>query len=107
LRQLRFAPSWNDCRVSRTLQGTSDIQPSEKGSLEHWLSERYCLYTVHASRIYRAEIHHQPWPLQKAEAEIEINSVAAAAGILLPSSSPLLHFTRKLEVLVWPLQRIS
>ncbi len=85
----------------------SDILRSERGSLEQWLTERYCLYTVHAGGIFRAEIHHQPWPLQKAEAEIEINNVAAAAGISLPSSSPLLHFARKLEVLIWALQRIG
>jgi uncharacterized protein YqjF (DUF2071 family) len=88
-------------------QPASNIQRSQRGSLEHWLTERYCLYTVYADRIFRAEIHHQPWPLQKAAAEIEINSVAAASGISLPSSSPLLHYARKLEVLIWPLQRID
>jgi uncharacterized protein YqjF (DUF2071 family) len=85
----------------------SDSQRSERGSLEHWLTERYCLYTVHAARIFRAEIHHLPWLLQKAEAEIEINSVAVASGILLPSSSPLLHFARRLEVLIWALRPIG
>ena len=84
-----------------------DVQRSDKGSLEHWLTERYCLYTVHGGRVFRGEIHHQPWPLQKAEAEIEVESVAAAAGISLPSSPPLLHFARKLEVLIWPLRRIE
>jgi hypothetical protein len=32
--------------------------------------------------------------------------MAAAAGITLPDASPLLHFSRKLEVLVWPLRRL-
>lgn len=84
-----------------------EVQRSDKGSLEHWLTERYCLYTVHGGRVFRGEIHHQAWPLQKAEAEIEVESVAAAAGISLPSSPPLLHFARQLEVLIWPLQRIE
>jgi uncharacterized protein len=85
----------------------SDVRPSETGSLEHWLSERYCLYTVDAGRVFRAEVHHQPWPLQQAEAELEVNNVAAASGISLPSSPPLLHFARKLDVLIWPLQSIN
>jgi len=85
---------------------TSDIRLREKGSLERWVTERYCLYTVHHGRVFRAEIHHQQWPLQDAEAEIEFNSVAEAAGISLPQTAPLLHFARKLEVLLWPLQRI-
>ena len=85
----------------------SDVRQSETGSLEHWLSERYCLYTVDAGRVFRAEVHHQPWPLQQAEAELEVNNVAAASGISLPSSPPLLHFARKLDVLIWPLQSIN
>jgi uncharacterized protein YqjF (DUF2071 family) len=79
----------------------------EKGSLEHWLTERYCLYTVEGSQVHRAQIHHQPWPLQDAEAEIEMNSMALAAGIVPPQDRPLLHFARKLEVLIWPLKRID
>jgi uncharacterized protein len=82
------------------------IEPRAKGTLEHWLTERYCLYTTAGSAVYRAEIHHQPWPLANAEAEIEINSMAEAAGIMLPQDPPLLHFAKRLEVLVWPLKKI-
>jgi uncharacterized protein len=84
---------------------TTDIRLRSRGSLEHWLTERYCLYTVNRNQIYRGEIHHQPWPLQDAEAEFEINTVADAAGISLPLTPPLLHFARRLEVLIWPLSR--
>ena len=77
----------------------------ERGSIENWLTERYCLYTTHRSQVYRGEIHHHPWPLQNAEAELETNTVAAAARIQLPNSAPLLHFARRLEVLIWPLRR--
>jgi uncharacterized protein YqjF (DUF2071 family) len=86
-------------------QPITDVCRREYGSIAHWLTERYCLYTVHRDHVYRGEIHHQPWPLQDAAAEIEINAVAPAAGISLPASAPLLHFARKLEVLIWPLRR--
>jgi uncharacterized protein len=84
---------------------TAEVRLREKGSLEHWLTERYCLYTTHRGEVYRGEIHHQPWPLQDAEAELETNTVAAAAGISLPPTSPSLLFARRLEVLIWPLRR--
>jgi uncharacterized protein YqjF (DUF2071 family) len=84
---------------------TSEVQLRDKGSIEHWLSERYCLYTTHQGQVYRGEIHHQRWPLQDAEAELKVNTVAAAANILVPESAPLLHFARRLEVLIWPLRR--
>lgn len=72
------------------------------GTLEHFLTERYCLYAADAhGRILRAEIHHPPWQLQAAEAEIERNTIAAAAGISLPLEPPLLHFARRQDVVVW------
>jgi uncharacterized protein YqjF (DUF2071 family) len=83
---------------------TAELRLREKGSIENWLTERYCLYATHRGRVYCGEIHHQPWPLQDAEAEIETNTIAAAAGIPLPGTAPLLHFARRLEVLIWPLR---
>jgi uncharacterized protein YqjF (DUF2071 family) len=84
---------------------TTDVRFRKKGSIEHWLTERYCLYTTHRGQVYRGEIHHQPWPLQDAEAEIKTNTVATAAGISIPATAPLLHFAKRLEVLIWPLRR--
>ena len=77
------------------------------GTVEYWLSERYCLYTTVGSEVFRAEVHHCPWPLQAAEAEIEINTVAQAAGLPEFDHEPLLHFSRKLEVILWPLRRVA
>ena len=77
----------------------------EPESLVHWLSERYCLYTVFGERVFRAEIHHQQWPLQDAEWEVEMNTMAE--GISLPAAAPLLHFSRRLDVLIWPLRQLS
>ena len=66
-----------------------------RGTLEYFLTERYCLYNVDDRfRAYRLEIHHLPWTIQYAEAEIELNTMAAAAGIRLPAIAPLLHFSR-------------
>ncbi len=82
------------------------IQLRPRGTLENWLTERYCLYTVWGGRVYRGEIHHAQWPLQDAEAEIEKNTMASAAGIALPNTAPLLHFAKKLDVLIWPLGKV-
>ena len=76
----------------------------QRGSLEHWFSERYCLYTIHSGRVLHAEIHHLPWPLQDAEASFEVNTMASASGIVLPGVPPILHFAKKLDVLIWPVR---
>jgi uncharacterized protein YqjF (DUF2071 family) len=83
-------------------------QEPQPGTLEHFLTERYCLYTASPSgAIERLEIHHWPWPLQPATAEIEINTVAEPQGLPLPSDRPLLHFVRRLDVIGWGLHRVG
>ena len=74
------------------------------GTLEHWLTERYCLYTLdEARRVQRAEIHHPPWPLQHAHAGIETNTMAAEVGLML-DGEPLLHYARRQDVVFWRLE---
>ena len=76
---------------------------AKQGSLEYFLVERYCLYAAAGGRIFRGEIDHPPWPLQLAEAEVEVNTMATASGIVLPDSKSLLHFVQRQEVRVWAL----
>jgi uncharacterized protein YqjF (DUF2071 family) len=85
-------------------QAISPVRAREKQSMEHFLTERYCLYAIHENGVCRCDIHHLPWPLQDAEAEIQRNTVAAAAQITLSPARPLLHFAKELEVLIWPLR---
>jgi uncharacterized protein len=85
----------------------SEPRVREKDSLEYFLTERYCLYTVDQGQVLRAYIHHLPWQLQDADAEFEINTMAHAAGIELPDTKPLLHFSKNLEVLVWRPEKVG
>ncbi len=80
------------------------LPPSQPGSLAHFLTERYCLFTTSFGRILVGDIYHQPWPLQPAEADIRLNEIAATHGITLPDTAPILHFSRQLEVLLWSLR---
>jgi uncharacterized protein len=75
---------------------------AEPGSLEWFLAERYCLYTTDGrGRLMRAEIHHDRWPLQRAEAEIQLSTISPI-GL---EGEPLLHFSGRQDVVVWPLER--
>lgn len=85
---------------------TGPIELAPKGSLAHWLTERYRLFALRDRRIYEAEIHHRQWPLQSAAATIHVNTMADASGITLPTQPPLLHFSSRLDVLVWPPRRV-
>lgn len=73
------------------------------GTLDHFLTERYCLYTInHANEVWRMNIHHPPWPLQPAEAAFRKLGVVRVDGIDLPDSPPLLHYAAAQHVLIWP-----
>jgi uncharacterized protein len=85
-----------------------EIFEPKAGTLEHFLTERYCLYAADSrGQVYRGEIHHPPWRLQAAEAELARNSMVAAAGITLPSHRPLQHFARRQDMVAWPPKRIA
>jgi uncharacterized protein YqjF (DUF2071 family) len=81
---------------------------SRPGTLEHFLTERYCLYSAGGrGNVYRGDIHHHPWPLQRAEAEVESLAMTEQIGVVLPETEPLLHFSRRLDTLAWPPRRIA
>jgi uncharacterized protein YqjF (DUF2071 family) len=84
------------------------VTHSKPQTLDHWLTERYCLYALDtARRVYRAEIHHHPWPLQPAEVEIERETMTTAAGLPLPSEHSRISFSRRIDVLVWKPERVD
>ena len=91
-----------------TYRPVSDAYESVPGTLEHWLTERYCLYAqCRRGRLYRAEVHHVPWPLQAASCEIRVNTMLRPHGLEVKQPVPLLHFARRLDVVVWPPEQVS
>lgn len=78
---------------------------SEPGSLEHFLTERYCLYAADPSGLHRAEIHHPPWKIRTAEAAVELNTMPPD-GLEL-TGEPLLHLAERQDVVIWPLERVE
>ncbi|MGE0606439.1 MAG: YqjF family protein [Pirellulales bacterium] len=81
-------------------------RPVEPATLEAWLIERYCLYAASTKRVFRGDVHHVPWPIQPAEAEIECNTMTAPFDIVLPDRTPLLHFARVLDTVAWAPRRV-
>ncbi len=108
---------WIQYESRRTHQGEAPARfvgryrprgEATKTGLVRWLTERYCLYTTDSQGgLYRGEIHHLPWRLEDAEAQIEVNTMASAAGVELPAGPPLLHFAKELQVAIWALERVD
>ena len=78
------------------------------GSLAQWFTERYCLYAqARSGQLSRAEIHHKPWPLQQATADVRRNDMLRLHGIDVQGPAPQQHFAQKLEVVVWSPEQVG
>ena len=86
----------------------SDPVPTEKGSLEEWLVERYCVYTVNKKGVpLRGDILHEPWLLEKAEAEFHQNTLLSSLNIVAENEKPILHYAKSRVVRFWPIVPVS
>ena len=85
-------------------EADGEVYNAAAGSVDHFLTERYCLYAFHGGRLFRADIHHRPWPLQRASAEISQNSMAPPG--IETAGAPLLHLSHRQDVVIWPLQPV-
>ena len=83
---------------------------AEPGSLDHFLTDRYCLYAAAPDgRTFRGEIAHRPWPLQAARLELRANTMTQSLGISLPPKVPseYLRFAKRLDVVAWLPERVA
>ena len=84
---------------SASYRPTGNRYSTKPGDLDHWLTERYCLYSVsHVGKAFRLSIDHRQWPLQPAEGEIIDNTLLAADHLPPVSGPPLVHFAKELDV---------
>jgi len=87
--------------LSGRFRASGPVEVPEPGSLAHFLVARFCLYVPSRSGPpRRAEMHHALWPLQPAEAELELNTMAPD-GLGAGAEEPLLHFVGRHDLLLW------
>lgn len=72
---------------------------AEPGTLEHFLTERYCFYSMTKKGLHRSEVHHWPWPLKSVSGEVLQNSLLE--GVQVPKQEPLFHFSHGVDVICW------
>jgi uncharacterized protein YqjF (DUF2071 family) len=103
----RTDPNGRPARFAGSYGPAGPVAPAAVGTLDHWLVERYCLYTLdRRRRMLTADIHHRPWPLQPATADIRLNTMAEAVGVEVGEPA-VLHFARRQDVVFWPLGEVT
>jgi hypothetical protein len=80
------------------------LGPAKLGTLEYFLVERYLLHVERLGRLCTGQVHHQPYPLQRAHVLSLKDELVAAAGIDV-SGDPLAHYAAGVDVEVFSLRR--
>ena len=81
--------------------------PAPLGTLEHFLIERYILYSQDENHeLHRARVHHQPYPVQRAEVAMLDETMVWAAGVRRSDNVPLRHYAREVNVKIYPPERV-
>lgn len=106
--------SYTSCRTHRNepkadfkgqYEPIGDPFRAADGTLEHWLTARYCLYSAdRKGNLHRGEIDHPPWTLRAAQCEIEENSMGDAWNFCF-NSDPHLLCAAPIKVRAWATTR--
>ena len=98
----RLARAGSAVAFEGSYRPTSDRWHAKPDTIEHFLTERYCLYAQRPDgRLLRVEVHHAPWPLQHAELELRSSTMTQPWEIELVQPPTLVHFAKRLDVVVW------
>jgi len=83
------------------------LPQAKPGSIEFFLTERYCLYAYYRDSLYQSRIFHEPWKLHGASSDSCHSTMVESLGIAQPSADPLLHYAESIAVEIWRLKRVS
>lgn len=78
-----------------------------KDTLDHWLIERYCLFSTNGCDVFCGEIHHSLWPLQKVKVEFKGHTLFESLGIQLPKVEPFSHYSKGVNTFIWNIKKLS
>ena len=82
------------------------LGPSQPGTIEHFLLERYLLFLEHRQAIYVGQVHHQPYPAQRAEIlEVEDQLMQSAGLGEFHHPPKLVHYESGVDVEIFDLRR--
>ena len=77
---------------------------TELGSLDHWLLERYYLFTKLGPLLLQGRISHESWRVCGATIKILANSISPVATAGEPQ---LVHFSPRKEAFIFPLKIVK
>jgi uncharacterized protein YqjF (DUF2071 family) len=94
-------------RFAASYSALGEVFEAQPGTLEHWLTARYCLYSAdRKGTIFCGEVNHAPWQLSMATWDLKQNTMGEPWGFDL-SGQPHLMFAQPVKVQAWKLERCN
>ena len=103
----RLWPGPLPARCSVSCMPRPTVAPAEPGTLDHFLIERYFLYCTSRGRIYRGQVHHDPYPVQTADISGLEETLLASSGLTRSAEVPLAHYAPGVDVEIFSLRRVA
>ena len=103
----RFWPEPVPASTMIMCKPTGQARTVDLGTLEHFLIERYLLYTSHRNRLLRGQVHHPPYRVQSAEIEDLQETMLASHGLFRPDFHPLIHYVGGVDVEIFSTKSVA
>ena len=80
------------------LEVGTPLRPEEVTPLEAFFTDRWSFYGCLAGRLYRGEVEHAPWELDRAHLLHCDTGLVTACGLPQPDGNPVAHHSKAVEV---------
>lgn len=94
-------------RLSADYRIGAALPPSQPGTLQFFLAERYYLYATGGGALWRGQVHHAPYPLHEAQVQHLDETLLASAGLPADGARPPDLYSPGVDVEIFPLQRCA
>lgn len=97
-RSRRRWPGPKGVRSAAAIEVGAASAVEDQTALERFLTARWGLFSTFRGRLLYAPVDHSPWPLQAATLLHLEDELVEAAGLAIPHTAPLVHWTSGVEV---------
>ena len=91
----------NSAEFSAEYEAIGKVETAEPGTLQHFLTERYCLMISQGGAVHRTDIHHAPWQLAPARATISTNTMPSSLGLAFDTPPDSLLYAEEMKMVNW------
>jgi uncharacterized protein len=101
--RLSHPPRPAHCTIAYSLENTALITAAPN-TLEHFLIERYLLFSISSKRLFSGRVAHSPYQFQRALSPQVDQTLTHAAGFPLETAPQLAHYSPGVKVDVFGLE---